>query len=273
VRHICPNYKCFQTVVKYQCCFRQGALIVDGLSRLNTDRLRYLREQRGWSQRELARLCGFGETQIRRYEAGIVDPSATNLGLIADVLETSADYLLDRTDASEVRISETALSKDETDLMIQFRSEGWSGVTRLGVERTQAEVEAEREVFRTIANSLIEQAELLNHQRDTLVDQIGLVTGQLTRLSNSMLILKGIQTRLNILFPDEVFTFESIQAVAEHPIAQLLMSILQPNTKLPRGIRQLYMLLFFDEDRQLSSERAELLRQTWHLISYSVKNQ
>ncbi len=103
--------------------------------RLNTERLRTLREQRGWSQRELARLCKFGETQVRKYEAGLVDPSATNLGVIAEVLETSADYLLGRTDSPQIHIGEIELSQDETSLVKQFRNSGWLGVARLAVER------------------------------------------------------------------------------------------------------------------------------------------
>jgi transcriptional regulator with XRE-family HTH domain len=103
--------------------------------KLHTERLRLLREQRGWSQRELARLCGFGETQIRKYEAGMVDPSATNLGIIAALFDVSADYLLGRTDSRQVHITETELNLEETELISLYRREGWSGVARLSVER------------------------------------------------------------------------------------------------------------------------------------------
>jgi len=103
--------------------------------RLNTDRLRALREEHGWSQRELARLCGFGETQISKYEAGVVDPSASNLALLADVLGVSADYLLGRADLPEVGLGQTGLDEDEKMLVIRFRRDGWTGVIRLGAER------------------------------------------------------------------------------------------------------------------------------------------
>ncbi len=103
--------------------------------KLKAERLRALREQREWSQRELARLCGFGETQIRKYEAGMVDPSATNLGLMAEVLGVSTDYLLGRTDSPQVHINENELNQDETLMVDLYRREGWSGVARLSVEK------------------------------------------------------------------------------------------------------------------------------------------
>lgn len=58
------------------------------------DRLKATRELRGWSQRELATMCGFGEKQIWRYENGNSDPSAEHLTVIAKALEVSTDYLV-----------------------------------------------------------------------------------------------------------------------------------------------------------------------------------
>ena len=102
---------------------------------LRIDRLRTIREQRGLSQRELARLCGIGETQIRKYESGMVDPSATNLGLIAEALEVSTDYLLGRTDSPQVHMSESELDQDETLMVGLYRREGWQGLARVSVEK------------------------------------------------------------------------------------------------------------------------------------------
>lgn len=58
------------------------------------NRLKAAREARGWSQRELATACGFGDKQIWRYENGESDPSAEHLTIIAKVLEVSTDYLV-----------------------------------------------------------------------------------------------------------------------------------------------------------------------------------
>ena len=102
--------------------------------KLRSDRLKELREIHGWSQRELARLCGFGEAQINKYETNVSDPSATNLSLIADALDVSTDYLLGRTDIPQV-FSENTLRNDEVELLNLYRRDGWSGVIRLGADR------------------------------------------------------------------------------------------------------------------------------------------
>ncbi len=102
---------------------------------LRIDRLKNLREQRHLSQRELARLCGLGESQINKYENGLSDPSATNLTLIAQQLEVSTDYLVGLTDDPQLLVREPELTTDERVVLEILRSEGWSGVARLGVER------------------------------------------------------------------------------------------------------------------------------------------
>lgn len=65
---------------------------------LRIDRLKALREQHGWSQREFARLCGLADSQVNRYESGDNDPSATNLRAMAKMLGVSTDYLLGLSD-------------------------------------------------------------------------------------------------------------------------------------------------------------------------------
>ncbi|MEP7284378.1 MAG: helix-turn-helix transcriptional regulator [Chloroflexota bacterium] len=65
---------------------------------MRTDRLKTLREQRGWTQRELAQRAGIGDSQINKYEAGSHDPSATSIKSIAEQLGVSTDYLLGLTD-------------------------------------------------------------------------------------------------------------------------------------------------------------------------------
>jgi transcriptional regulator with XRE-family HTH domain len=101
---------------------------------LKTDRLREIRERRGISQRELARLCGFSEVMIYRYESGISDPSATNLTVIAEKLGVSTDYLLGLNDSPDGPIDNTELSEVERTIIESFRREGWTGIVRLGAE-------------------------------------------------------------------------------------------------------------------------------------------
>jgi transcriptional regulator with XRE-family HTH domain len=76
-------------------------------ARFRIDRLRQARQERGWSQRELARQCGLGEAQVNKYEKGHNDPSATYLAIIAQALGVSADYLLGLTDNPRGELGDT----------------------------------------------------------------------------------------------------------------------------------------------------------------------
>ncbi|MEP7284851.1 MAG: helix-turn-helix transcriptional regulator [Chloroflexota bacterium] len=90
-------------------------------SALRVDRLRVLREQRGWSQRELAQHAGLGDTQINKYETGMHDPSATSVKAIAEQLGVSADYLLGLTDHPRGSYGDT-LTPEESKLIAAYAS-------------------------------------------------------------------------------------------------------------------------------------------------------
>lgn len=68
---------------------------------LRGDRLKAAREQNGFSQQELAQLCGFGPNQISRYENGLNEPSALAVGLLAYTLDVSIDYLMGLSDVPQ----------------------------------------------------------------------------------------------------------------------------------------------------------------------------
>ena len=102
---------------------------------IRVDRLRNLRERRGWSQREMSRLCDFGEGQIRKYENEESDPSATHLKRIAELLNVSADFLLGMSDDPQRTPQSSTPDEDETQILKTFHDEGWTGVIRLGAER------------------------------------------------------------------------------------------------------------------------------------------
>jgi transcriptional regulator with XRE-family HTH domain len=104
------------------------------LTAIRIDRLRELREKRGWSQRELGRRCGIGDSQINKYELGAIDPSAKYLGIMADQLEVSADYLLGRTNDPHFIVTEDSLAGEERAILEAYRREGWAGVARLLAE-------------------------------------------------------------------------------------------------------------------------------------------
>jgi len=100
---------------------------------LRTDRLRALRERKGWSQRELARLCGLREIQINRYESGVNDPSATFLKMIAEKLGVSMDYLVGLSDDPQGPIS-SELTEDERAIVTALRRDSWPGVIRIAAD-------------------------------------------------------------------------------------------------------------------------------------------
>lgn len=84
-------------------------------------RLKTAREARGYTQRELASLCGFGEKQVWRYENGS-DPSAEHLTILANVLEVSSDYLLGRVSTFDgIYVPDESLSPVERKLINAVR--------------------------------------------------------------------------------------------------------------------------------------------------------
>ncbi len=58
------------------------------------ERLKQLRQERGWSQADLAAKVGTDPGQISRYENGKMTPSAEAVVRVAEVLDVSTDYLL-----------------------------------------------------------------------------------------------------------------------------------------------------------------------------------
>ena len=64
-------------------------------------RLRELREDHDLTQREMAEKLGMPQPQYWRYEQGYRDIPTDVLIQIADLFETSTDYLLERSDRME----------------------------------------------------------------------------------------------------------------------------------------------------------------------------
>lgn len=62
-------------------------------------RLRELREEIGWSQREVAEACGLNRKNIMCLEGEESNPTADTLMILADFYEVSVDYILCRTDS------------------------------------------------------------------------------------------------------------------------------------------------------------------------------
>lgn len=62
------------------------------------ERLKELRRQRGWSQRELAQKIGMSSGTVAAWEVGRNEPNYDMLRKLADLLDTSVDYLIGLSD-------------------------------------------------------------------------------------------------------------------------------------------------------------------------------
>ena len=76
------------------------------------DRLKEIRERRGWSQAELAQKSGLQPTAISHFETGGRSPSFDNLRRLADALNVSTDYLIGRS-------NEPAMAGPQTDSLFR----------------------------------------------------------------------------------------------------------------------------------------------------------
>lgn len=109
---------------------------------IKIERLIQLRQTHGWTQRELARLCSFSESLIRKYEAGISEPTADSLSVLADTLGVSTDYLLGRTNTFRAVMGEgEELTDVERELLDTCRRAGWPGVFHMGADRITEKVD------------------------------------------------------------------------------------------------------------------------------------
>jgi transcriptional regulator with XRE-family HTH domain len=102
---------------------------------LRVDRLKALREERGWSQRELSRHCGLSLSAINFYERGEVEPSAKHLKKMAEVLGVSTDYLLGLSDYPTAQFGSSEINDDERAIIQAFRRGSWRGVIQVAAQR------------------------------------------------------------------------------------------------------------------------------------------
>ena len=65
---------------------------------LFAQRLKELRKEKGLTQADLSSRMGYGYTTIGNYEKGRNEPSLSDLMLICEVLDVSADYLVGLSD-------------------------------------------------------------------------------------------------------------------------------------------------------------------------------
>jgi transcriptional regulator with XRE-family HTH domain len=72
-------------------------------------RIKQLRKSKAWTQKELASRIGTSPAQLNKYEAGQNTPPLDKLILFAEVLTTTADYLICGNVSENAPISNTRL--------------------------------------------------------------------------------------------------------------------------------------------------------------------
>lgn len=88
------------------------------------ENLRVIREKRGFTQINLSIKLEVAQETISGYEVGKSNPSVENLEKLADILGTSTDYLLGRTDDDRPvkHYSQDTLPDNELSLLIRYRA-------------------------------------------------------------------------------------------------------------------------------------------------------
>ncbi|KWZ68196.1 MULTISPECIES: helix-turn-helix domain-containing protein [Bacillus] len=85
------------------------------------ERIKKRRIQLGLTQTQLAEKVNTKKTTISNYETGYSTPSTEMLSDLAGVLQTTADYLLGRTNNPSFDGNETVNEIDDPDLQIAFK--------------------------------------------------------------------------------------------------------------------------------------------------------
>lgn len=89
---------------------------------MDGNRLRLIRELKGFTQAELSQRLNLGEKEIWRYENGKSKPSADTLAQIASELQVSADYLLGLTDDLMPNLKQSDLLQREREVVAAMRT-------------------------------------------------------------------------------------------------------------------------------------------------------
>ena len=85
--------------------------------------LRYLREKKGVSQKQLAKVIGVTQQSVNKYETQPTDPDVPRLIQIANYFNTSVDFLVGNTDIEHKyeAVYESDLNEDEMTVMSEYR--------------------------------------------------------------------------------------------------------------------------------------------------------
>ena len=89
---------------------------------LYSKRIKELRLEKKFSQQELGDMIGITKVSICGYENGTRTPSLETFDILADILETSTDYLLGRTDKRNIETKQQDISIDDYSIIKKFRN-------------------------------------------------------------------------------------------------------------------------------------------------------
>lgn len=81
----------------------------DTLRKALGNRIKELRKAKDWSQKDLAKRLGTSSAQLNKYESAQNTPQLDRLILLAELLDTTVDYLLTGNTASDLPIYNTRL--------------------------------------------------------------------------------------------------------------------------------------------------------------------
>ena len=102
----------------------------------NPERLRRLRIKRRLTQQQIADLLGIAVQNYGVYERGRYAPKEQRLRQLAEILETTEDYLLGRTD-DPAQVTKENLSADERELLRAYRSGDLQALNRLFLNKAR----------------------------------------------------------------------------------------------------------------------------------------
>lgn len=117
------------------------------------ERIKATRKDYKLTQKELAKILGIDHTTISKWESDIYEPDTDMLNKLADLLDTSVDYLLGRTDDPKPSIASQMLRAAEHGL----RGEDMNG---------------ERKKDSTLKNAVLESYERLSPENKKLIDDM-----------------------------------------------------------------------------------------------------
>ena len=89
---------------------------------LYSERIKKLRQEKGMSQQELGDMIGVTKVSVCGYENGTRTPSLESFDILANVLQTSTDYLLGRDDKRELNNECQKMNNDDYNIINEFRN-------------------------------------------------------------------------------------------------------------------------------------------------------